>query len=103
MSPRKAKPPKEGTMQVVFGRYLKGLEAAERAKPLGQRRYVPSIDELAPEIGLHPVTLRNIANGNIKKLDLETAGKLITIMRRLGFPATETNIISYVPIPDPTE
>lgn len=85
-------------MQVVFGRYLKDLEAAERAKPLDQRRYVPSIEELAPEVGLHPVTLRNIANGNIKKLDLETAGKLITTMRRLGFPVTETNVVSYIPL-----
>lgn len=89
-------------MQVVFGKYLKGLEAAERGKPLDQRRYVPSIEELATEVDLHPVTLRNIANGNIKKLDLETAGKLITTMRRLGFPATETNVVSYVPLPDET-
>ena len=84
-------------MDVVFGEYLKGLEAAEKAKPLGQRRYVPSIEELAPEVKLHPVTLRNIANGNIKKLDLATAGKLITIMRRLGFAITETNVVRYIP------
>lgn len=84
-------------MNVVFGEYLKGLEAAEKAKPLDQRRRVPSIEDLAPEVALHPVTLRNIANGNIKKLDLDTAGKLITIMRRLGFDTVETNVIRYIP------
>ena len=90
-------------MDVVFGKYLKALEAAEQAKPLGQRRRIPSIEELAPEVKLHPVTLRNIANGNIKKLDLDTAGKLITIMRRLGFDTVETNVIRYIPEATPTE
>lgn len=84
-------------MNVVFGEYLKGLEAAEKAKPLGQRRYVPSIEELAEVVELHPVTLRNIANGNIKKLDLLTAGKLITTMRRLGFAISEINVVRYEP------
>ncbi len=84
-------------MHVVFGEYLKGLESAERAKPLELRRRVPTIEELAPSVSLHPVTLRNIANGNIKKLDLDTAGKLISIMRRLGFDTVETNVIRYIP------
>lgn len=84
-------------MNVVFGAYLKELEAAEKAKPLGQRRYVPSIEELAEVVSLHPVTLRNIANGNIKKLDLQTAGKLMTTMRQLGFSILETDVIRYVP------
>lgn len=97
MSPRQAKKPKGGTMRVVFGEYLKDLETQEKAKPLEQRRRVPTIEELAPSVGLHPVTLRNIANSNIKKLDLVTAGKLISLMRRLGFDATEANVIRYVP------
>ncbi len=84
-------------MHVVFGEYLKALETAEKAKPLEQRRRVPTIEELAPSVELHPVTLRNIANGNIKKLDLVTAGRLISIMRRLGFDTVETNVIRYEP------
>jgi len=84
-------------MQVVFGDYLKRLEAAERSKPLEQRRRIPSIEDIAPAVELHPVTLRNIANSNIKKLDLGTAGKLISIMRRLGFDTVETDVIRYIP------
>lgn len=84
-------------MHVVFGEYLKALETAEKAKPLDQRRRVPSIEEIAPVVELHPVTLRNIANSNIKKLDLDTAGKLITLMRKLGFNTVETDVIRYVP------
>lgn len=84
-------------MVVVFGKYLKRLETAEQGKPLEQRRRVPTIEDLAPSVGLHPVTLRNIANNNIKKLDLVTAGKLISLMRRLGFDAVETDVICYIP------
>ncbi len=85
-------------MNVVFGEYLKALEADEKTKPLNQRRYVPSIEELAEVVKLHPVTLRNIANGNIKKLDLGTAGMLITTMRQLGFSTSETDVIRYKPL-----
>jgi DNA-binding transcriptional regulator YhcF (GntR family) len=97
MSPRKSKEPKGGTVNVVFGKYLKDLEAAESAKPLEARRRVPSIEDLAPVIGVHPVTLRNIANSNIKHLDLVTAGKIISTMRRLGFAMSEQNLIQYTP------
>lgn len=84
-------------MQVVFSKYLKALETAEQTKPLEQRRRVPTIEELAPVVGLHPVTLRNIANSNIKKLDLDTAGQLISLMRKIGFDTVETDVIRYVP------
>lgn len=83
-------------MAVVFGEYLKRLEREEDEKPLTQRRRVPSIEEIADELGIHPVTLRNIANNNIKKLDLETAGKAITLMRRLGFAMQGTDFVRFV-------
>ncbi len=84
-------------MRVVFNEYLKALESEERTKPIEQRRRVPTIEELAPAVGLHHVTLRNVANSNIKKLDLDTAGKLITLMRKLGFDTVETDVIRYKP------
>ncbi len=83
-------------MAVVFGDYLRRLEREENQKPLEQRRRVPSIEELAVELDLHPVTLRNIANNNIKKLDLETAGKAITLMRRLGFQMKDTDFVRFI-------
>ena len=83
-------------MAVVFGKYLKRLEADEREKPLELRRRVPTIEEIAGELAIHPVTLRNIANNNIKKLDLETAGKTIALMRRLGFPMRDTDFVQFI-------
>jgi DNA-binding transcriptional regulator YhcF (GntR family) len=84
-------------MYITFRPYLDNLEVQERTKPVEQRRRVPSMDELAHEVGVHPVTFRNIANGNIKQLNLELGGKIITVMRRYGFPMQETDLIRYQP------
>jgi DNA-binding transcriptional regulator YhcF (GntR family) len=84
-------------MYIALRPYLKGLDEAEKAKPVEERRRVPSIEELAHEIGVHPVTFRNIANGNIKQLNLELGGKIISTMRRFGFPMQETDLIRYQP------
>lgn len=90
-------------MAVVFGEYLRRLEKEEAQKPLAQRRRVPTIEELATELDLHPVTLRNIANNNIKKLDLETAGKAINLMRQLGFPMRDTDFVRFIEPEAPEE
>jgi hypothetical protein len=87
-------------MYVVLKPYLEGLEARERSKPEGQRRSVPSIGELARELGIHRITLSNIANGRIKQLDLETGGRIITAMHRRGFQMEVTDLIAYRPPED---
>ncbi len=84
-------------MYIALRPYLKSLDEAEKAKPVEERRRVPSIEELAHEIGIHRVTFRNIANGNIKQLNLELGGKIISTMRRFGFPMQETDLIRYQP------
>lgn len=87
-------------MYVVFKSYLDGLEAAERSKPEGQRRKVPTIGELAAELGIHRVTLSNVVNGNIAQLNLDLGGRIITAMRRRGFRMVETDLIVYRPPED---
>jgi len=47
-------------MYITLKSYLGYLEARERSKPAGGRRAVPTIDELAEELGIHRVTLSNI-------------------------------------------
>jgi hypothetical protein len=87
----------EGAMYVVLKSYLDGLEAIERSKPDTQRRKVPTIGELAAELGIHRVTLSNVVNGNIAQLNLELGGRIITAMRRRGFAADVTDLIAYRP------
>ena len=97
MTPREQKTIKGGTMHIVLKDYLDHLEQAERSKPAGERRRVPSMTELATEVGLHYVTLNKIANNNISQLSLETGGKIISAVRRFGFPMTAGDLIAYEP------
>ena len=84
-------------MYITLKSYLDRLEALERSRPASQRRDVPSIGELAKELGIHRVTLSNIANGNIRQLDLETGGRIITALRRRGFEMDVSDMIAYRP------
>lgn len=97
MPARKENPIKGGTMYIVLKSYLENLEKAELAKPANQRKRVPSMIELAAETELHYVTLNKIANNNISQLSLETGGKIISAIRRFGFPMTAGDLIAYEP------
>ena len=92
----------QGTMYITLKAYLDHLDALEKSKAEHLRRKVPSMEELARVVGIHPVTLSNIANSNIRQLNLETGGRIITAMRRFGFPMTITDLIAYRP-PDDLE
>lgn len=82
-------------MYIVLKSYLDDLDANEKRKPVEQRRRVPSMDELAHAVGIHPTTLSKIVNNNISQLSLATGGKIISTMRRFGFPMQETDLIRY--------
>lgn len=82
-------------MYISLRSYLNRLDAIEKSKPEGQRKRVPSMEELAKMVGIHPVTLSNIANSNIRQLNLETGGRIIGAMRSFGFPMSVTDLIEY--------
>src|SRR5688500_17761186 len=94
---KQADQPEGGSMYITMKSYLGHLEALERSKPATSRRPVPTIGELAEELGIHRVTLSNIVNGNIQQLDLKTGGRLITAMRQRGFEMDVSDIIAYRP------
>lgn len=84
-------------MLIVFGQYLDRIRAAEREKPPGERRYVPTLRELATAVDIHEVTLSKIANGKVSELRLDTGARIISAMRRYGFPMDTTDLIVYSP------
>lgn len=84
-------------MNVVFREYLNRLETSERAKPPGERRYVPTQREIAGAVGINEVTLAKLLSGRIRALNLDTGGKIIQFMRRHGFEMTEADLVSYTP------
>ena len=82
-------------MIITLRAYMNRLAAIEKSRPEGARRHVPSMEELAREVGIHPVTLSNIANSNVKQLNLETAGRIIAAMRRAGFNMGVSDLVEF--------
>jgi hypothetical protein len=94
------KHPDGGAMYITLKNYLEGLETFERSKPKEQRRGVPSLRELARDVGIHEVTMNNIANNNIRQLNLDTGAQIITALRRRGFEMNVIDFIAYRPPED---
>jgi len=89
--------PMRGVMYITLNQYLAQLKNRERSKPEEKRRPVPSIVALAESIGIHPITLSNIANNNITRFNLETGAAIIDEMRKRGFPMEAKDLITYLP------
>lgn len=87
-------------MYINFEAYLSSLKAVESSKPERHRRRVPTISDLAKSIGMHQTTLSRLINNQVSQLSLETGDRIITEMRRRGFPMEVTDLITYRP-PDP--
>ncbi len=83
-------------MYITLKAYLGRISAEERSR-IGQRRHVPSMDELATLVGIHPVTMSNLVNGKVKLLNLDLGGRIITELRKLGFDTAVDDVIAYRP------
>lgn len=90
-------PTQEGSLFITFGAYLDNLKAQEKLKPPAQRQPVPTIKELAEVVGVHQVTLTNIVTGNIDRLSIDVARRVMDEMWRRGFKVEITDFIKYVP------
>jgi len=90
-------------MFITLRSYMNRLAAIEKSRPEDQRRHVPSMEDLAKEVGVHPVTMSNIANSNIRQLNLETGGRIISAMRRRGFSMQVTDLLDYREADDTNE
>jgi len=84
-------------MHIVLKQYLDRIEAEERAKPPNLRRRVPTIRELAGDVGVHEVNMSRLVNGKVNDLRLTTAAKIISTMRQYGFEMDVTDLLVYVP------
>lgn len=88
---------KEGRVHITFNSYLKRLQADESDKPEPLRRDVPTVKELADVAGVHEVTLHNIVNSKVTRLNLETMQVVLDEMWRRGFEPQLTDFIRYEP------
>lgn len=87
----------KGAIYITLKAHLQRLEDLERSKPKEERKSIPSIVALAEAVGIHPVTLSNIANNNIVRFNLETGAAIIDEIRRRGFPMDASDLLAYRP------
>jgi DNA-binding Xre family transcriptional regulator len=93
---------REGIMYIRIGAYLDDLRNIQHALPADQRREVPTMTELAREIGISKTNFSKIARGHVNSLNLDLGRKLIRALRRRGFDTKVQDIVTYVEI-DPNE
>jgi hypothetical protein len=96
--------PKDKRMFVSLGKYLTELEEKQKALPLAHRRQIPTIAAIVksirvrhPESKLHSVTVYNLAKGNIKLLNLDTAQLLLDELWYMGFKPSASDFLTYEP------
>ena len=80
-------------MYVALKEYLAQVEALEATRPIEQRRPVPSIVELAKVVGIHPITMSDIANNHVIRFNLNTGAAIIDEMRRRGFSMEVSDLL----------
>jgi hypothetical protein len=90
----------DGATVIVFKGYLVKLAERERLRPDSVRLEVPTIVEIAKAIGIHPITMNDIVNNHVTRLNMDTVTRIIGHMRRLGFPTTLSDFMEYYPPDD---
>jgi DNA-binding Xre family transcriptional regulator len=84
-------------LTVTLSDYLDILRGQEATKPPGERRHVPTLGELAAGADLHRVTVSNLANNNIKQLNIETLSAIVNELRRREFDVQVSDILAFRP------
>jgi len=82
-------------MIVKLKSYLAKLEDEQRFKVHGPRLDVPTIKDLAEEVGISRVQMQRIVSGNIDSLKLKVGGEVIRVLRDRGFQTDVCDILEY--------
>lgn len=75
--------------------FLVGLEVRESAKPKDARRKVPSLSDISRGTGISYPSISKLANNRAKRLDLNSAEKIIRYVRSLGFLMRVSDLIEF--------
>lgn len=89
--------PLEMSIHVTLAEYLRRLELQELDKPPALRRAVPTITQLSEAVGISRIAMSNIANDNMKLLNLKILSAVLSELRRWGFDTELTDILTAYP------
>lgn len=83
------------TVYCTLKNYLNDLKAAEARKPFFDRRLVPSLRQISSMSDVSYSAISRIANNKVKRLDYETAGKIIKAVKDCGFDMKIHHMIDF--------
>lgn len=83
------------TVQFTLAQYRDTLADAESAKPVAQRRAVPTISELTEHLGITRQGYIGFASGQNRFLDLEKVNAVIGLFRARGFNTDINDLLLY--------
>jgi DNA-binding Xre family transcriptional regulator len=85
-------------IRVTLNEHLRHLAGIEAVKLPSQQRRVPTLTELAESIGVHRVTVTNLANNRARHLNLDTMNAVLNELRRRGFNSNLSDILQAYPV-----
>lgn len=77
--------------------YLSELETLERRREDGNPDAIPTHEELAAAIGVHPTTFSRMVNNRRKDRTLDALATIIDLLRERGFDTHISDLIAYRP------
>lgn len=84
-------------VRVKVKEYLEGLEKKESAKPIMQRKPIPTPVAMAEAAGVHRQTVYSfLARDNHQRVDLALLNSIITQLRRYGHNTQLTDVLEYI-------
>lgn len=86
---------KGGYLAISFKSYLAALKAKERAKPVSERRDVPTANQVGQLAGLSQSATSRLTSGNVKNLPVDRVCAILNVMNNLGFEAKITDFFTY--------
>lgn len=82
-------------MIIVLKRYLAKLEADQDALPETERRAVPTLTQLAKDVGLSRVQMSRLATNNTEGIKFSIGAEIIEAMRERGFSMQVSDLLEY--------
>lgn len=82
-------------MIVKLKSYLATLDDLERFKPAANRKPIPTVTELAKEVGVSRAQMQRVVSGHIDSLKLKVGGGIIKALRERGFETDVSDILEY--------
>jgi hypothetical protein len=84
-------------VKIVLREYLEKIKREEKAKPVHQRRPIPTITEMAAASGISRAAFTDFSYDRTMSINRQVVDSIIDQLRACGFDTDLTDILRYIP------